>query len=320
MEGIHVIEKCAILGGAGFIGSNLIEALLDQGIQVLSVDNYCSGTFGHISKYLSNKNFDCVSLDISNTDSLSTLLKGFDTVVHLASNPDIARAQIEPRIDFVSGTALTESVMEASRKSRVKTVLYASGSGVYGDQGSTLLDEKSSLNPISTYGASKLAGEGLMAAYSHMFEVRTISFRFANVVGPNQTHGVGFDFLKKLKSNPKNLEILGDGLQSKPYVHVHDVISAMLIAESESVQISEIYNVSYQDTLSVNEIADLAVSACGLRVEEVDYTYSGGKRGWRADVPIVRLNSQKIEKIGWRPTYSSLDAMKNALEANLESC
>lgn len=314
-----MIEKCAILGGAGFIGSNLIEVLLDQGSQVLSVDNYCSGTIGHISKYLSNKNFECASLDISNTDDLSTLLNGFDTVIHLASNPDIARAQIEPRIDFLSGTSLTESVLEASRKSNVKTVLYASGSGVYGDQGIALLDEKSSVSPISTYGASKLAGEGLMAAYSHMFEIKTISFRFANVVGPNQTHGVGFDFLNKLKSNPKHLEILGDGLQSKPYVHVLDVISAILIAERESEQISEIYNVSYRDALTVKEIADLAVSISGLRVEEVDYRYSGGKRGWRADVPIVRLNSDKIEKIGWRPSYSSFDAMREALEANLKS-
>ena len=313
------MEKFAILGGAGFIGSNLAETLLDQGNHVLSVDNYCSGTLSHISKCLKNKNFECVSLDISDTDTLSLLLEGFDTVVHLASNPDIARAEFDPRVDFVHGTVLTESVMEAVRKSKVKTVLYASGSGVYGDQGITVLDEKSSLNPISTYGASKLAGEGLLTAYSHMFQIRTISFRFANVVGPNQTHGVGFDFLRKLKADPKQLEILGDGLQSKPYVHVSDVISAMLVAKRKSEEISEVYNVSYQDSLTVNEIADLAVEISGLKLDNVKYQYSGGRRGWRADVPVIRMSSEKIKKIGWKPENSSSDAMRKALEANFKN-
>lgn len=314
----QIKQRFAITGGAGFIGSHFTEELLNNGHSVLAIDNLCSGTKEHLKPFLSNKNFSFELLDVEDTEKLTRLLKNTDTVIHLASNPDIAKSVSEPRIDFTQGTALTESVAEASRRANVKNVLYASGSGVYGDAGDSILFENSELNPISTYGASKLAGEALLSSYSYMFGIKTLSFRFANVVGNMQTHGVGFDFLLKLKKDPSQLEILGNGNQSKSYVHVADVVSGVLTAFSKSAKLNDVFNVSTSDVLSVTEIAYLAIGVSGLDGNLVELKYTGGDRGWKADVPIVRLNSDKLSKLGWNAKFTSWSAMQNALSAMRE--
>ena len=186
-------------------------------------------------------------------------------VVHLASNPDIARAATEPAIDFDEGTLLTHHVVEAARRTGVRHVLFASGSGVYGDLGEREAHEDHGpLVPVSTYGASKLAGEGLIAAYAFMFEVAGSVLRFGNVVGPRQTHGVGFDFVRSLLADRDRLRILGDGRQSKSYVHVHDVVEAMFTAYRAQDSPYQAYNVATGDYITVTEIADLAVECLGL--------------------------------------------------------
>lgn len=309
----EIKQHFTITGGAGFIGSHFTATLLEQGHSVLVIDNFCSGTREHINSFLSNKNFAFEFMSVEDTEKLAHLLVNTDTVIHLASNPDIARSMLEPRIDFIQGTALTESVVEAARRANVKNFLYASGSGVYGDAGGSILWETSELNPISTYGASKLAGESLLTSYSYMFGMKTLSFRFANVVGGMQTHGVGFDFLLKLKKNQNKLEILGDGNQTKSYVHVSDVISGVLTAFSKSVKLNDVFNVSTSDDLSVTEIAQLAISTRGLNPKAVELIYTGGNRGWKADVPVVRLNSNKLRNLGWEPKFTSRSAMQDAL-------
>jgi UDP-glucose 4-epimerase len=306
-------ERFAVIGGAGFIGSHFTLELLNRGNSVLVIDNFCSGTKKHIVNSENHPNFELIDMNVEDTEKLSLALKDIDTVVHLASNPDIAKAATEPRIDFIQGTALTESVVEASRQTKVKSILYASGSGVYGDAGETVLTENSTINPISTYGASKLAGEALLSYYSFMFGIKTISFRFANVVGDKQTHGVGYDFLRKLLKNKASLEILGNGNQSKSYIHVSDVISGVLDAYHHSDSMNEVYNLSTDDYLSVTEIANLAVETLGINPSAVEYKYTGGIRGWKADVPIVRLNTTKLRSIGWCPHYTSRSAMKVSL-------
>jgi UDP-glucose 4-epimerase len=312
-------EKYAILGGAGFIGNHLSERLLSDGNEVLVIDNFCSGSNLHVSRFRDNPKFTIETEDIRDTKSLSKLLTGINTVVHLASNPDISKAATEPRIDFINGTVLTESVVEACRKSGVKNILYSSGSGVYGDAGTDVLTESSSLSPISTYGASKLAGEALLSSYAFMFDIKSIVFRFANVVGGMQTHGIGYDFLKKLKLDNTKLEILGDGTQSKSYIHVSDVISGILKAKSRSTSPFEVFNVSTNDSLTVKEIADLTLMISGLENKNVDYLFTGGKRGWKADIPIVRLSSEKLRSLGWVPYYNSFTAMKSSLEQMIKS-
>jgi UDP-glucose 4-epimerase len=308
-----VSESFAVIGGAGFIGSHFTLELLKRGNSVVAIDNFCSGTKEHIAAFESHPKFSLVELNVEDTDKLTFALKQVETVIHLASNPDIARAATDPRIDFVQGTALTESVVESSRRAKVKSILYASGSGVYGDAGETVLTEKSAINPISTYGASKLAGEALLSSYSFMFGIKSISFRFANVVGDKQTHGVGYDFLRKLQKDKTSLEILGNGEQSKSYVHVSDVISGVLHAHYQSTLINDVYNISTDDSLSVTEIANLALEISGLHPSSVQFNYTGGDRGWKADVPIVRLSAAKLNSIGWTPQFTSYSAMKASL-------
>jgi UDP-glucose 4-epimerase len=240
-------------------------------------------------------------------------MAGHDVVVHLASNPDIARALTDPEIDFQQGTLLTNNIVEAMRCSGVRRLLYASGSGVYGDLGEREVDENyGTLIPISTYGASKLAGEALIASYCAMFGLTACAFRFANVVGARQTHGVGFDFVRRLLVDPKGLRILGDGNQSKSYIHVSDVVSAVLIAEARSVEAFSVFNVATGDAITVTQIAELATEC--LQLEEMPaFEYTGGDRGWKGDVPIVRLNAKKIKTLGWTHRYNSREAMRMAL-------
>ncbi len=213
-------------------------------------------------------------------------MEGHEAVIHLASNPDIARAVTDPDIDFREGTLLTRQVVEAMRVTGVRRILYASGSGVYGDLGNVEAQEDHGpLHPISTYGASKLAGEALIASYCYMFGLSSCVFRFGNVVGPRQTHGVGFDFVRQLLLHPHELRILGDGMQSKSYIHIEDVVSAVLLAHAETTASFTAYNVGTGDYITVREIAELAVDALGYDRDAVRFVYSGGDRGWKGDVP-----------------------------------
>jgi UDP-glucose 4-epimerase len=309
-----------LVGGAGFIGIHLARHLLGpphDGI-VTIFDNMSSGREWHFSDLLPNPRFAFVRGDVADLAALTATMRGHDTVFHLASNPDIAKAQVDPTIDFYQGTLLTQQVVESMRRSGAKTILYASGSGVYGDLGFVeAKEEDAGALPISTYGASKLAGESLISAYCYMFDLRGRSFRFGNVVGPRQTHGVGFDFIKRLLADPTHLDILGDGRQSKSYIHVDDVIRAMLMAYGNCDKTYEVYNVATGDYITVREIAELAVTVAGLTPEKVEFRFSGGDRGWKGDVPVVRLATDRIRKLDWRCERTSREAMLSAMSSML---
>lgn len=307
--------RYAIIGGAGFIGSHFVDVLLaaDSSNEIVVVDNFSSGTREHLVQHSGNLRLQIIEEDALNTVELSRILVGVEKLILLASNPDIARAVTEPRIDFDQGTRIVESTVEASRIAGVKRIIFASGSGVYGEVGNTLLAETSPLNPISTYGASKIAGETLLTAYAYMFGIETLIFRFANVVGSRQTHGVGFDFIKRLKADPTHLRVLGDGNQSKSYIHVSDVVSAVLMMDQISSEKVNCFNVSTTDRITVNEIADLAIECLKLELNGVNIQRTGGDRGWNGDVPLVVLDSTKIRDLGWTPKMTSMEAMKNAL-------
>lgn len=309
------ISTYAIVGGAGFIGSHFVDNLCSSGNNVKVIDNLCSGTLDRISSHKGRPNFEFINGEASDTSILVDAFRGVDTVIHLASNPDISAAMNNPRIDFQQGTALSESVVEAVRISQVKTVLYASGSGVYGEVAFKPIRETDQLLPVSPYGASKLAGEALLSAYAYMFDFRAIAFRFANVVGPRQTHGVGFDFLNKLKKNPNQLEILGDGTQSKSYIHINDIVSGVLHAEKRSTKFFEAYNISTPDFISVREIAEIAVEIIGLDIQNVHFNFGDGDRGWKGDVPKILLSSEKLISTGWRSTLTSREAIRSSLNS-----
>jgi UDP-glucose 4-epimerase len=313
-------ESFFIVGGAGFIGSHFVHNLLAdrETARVTIYDNMSSGRDWHLADHRQDPRFGSVRGDVKDLKQLSTAMKGHTTVIHLASNPDIAKAQVDPTIDFYEGTLLTQLVLEAMRLSGATSVLYASGSGVYGDLGHTEAKENDSTGlPISTYGASKLAGESLISAYCYMFDMRGRAFRFGNVIGPRQTHGVGYDFLKRLIADPARLDILGDGKQSKSYVHVDDVVGAVLAAHRNREKRYEVYNVATGDYITVTEIAELAVETLGLAPGSVKFVYAGGDRGWKGDVPVVRLSTERIRGIGWRCQRSSREAMRAAMRAML---
>ena len=308
-----------VIGGAGFIGSHIVKRLAKEeaeaGITVF--DNFSSGKIDHLGRLADKNNVRIVTGDIKNIDDLIDAMRGSDIVYSVASNPDIARAVREPDIDFWEGTYLINNVVEAMRRTGTKRLLYSSGSGVYGDVGETVTDEDfSPMLPNSTYGASKLACEALICAYCHMFDLNAAAFRFANVVGDHQTHGVGYDFLRRLKQDPSQLQILGNGLQSKSYIHVEDIVDALRTVERHNAGGYEYYNVATLDHLTVREIAQMSVEVMNL--SHVAYHYTGGDRGWKGDVPIVRLDSKKLRALGWENKYTSKEAMRRSLGAMRE--
>jgi len=305
-----------IVGGAGFIGSHFTDVLLgsDRTRRVTIFDNFSSGREWHYEAHAGDPRLSVVHADASDVNALTATMDGHDWVIHLASNPDIARAADCPEIDFYRGTFLTNNVVEAMRRAGLRRLLYASGSGVYGDTGTALVSEDyAPLVPISTYGASKLACESLIASYCAMFGLHACAFRFGNVVGPRQTHGVGYDFMRSLCAAPKRLRILGDGRQSKPYVHVTDVVEAALCAAARATAPFSVFNVATDDAVTVNEIAELAVETLGLGSKPL-FEYTGGSRGWRGDVPVIRLDSARIRSLGWFPKRNSREAVRQSLE------
>ena len=310
------MSRYLVVGGAGFLGGHFVDRLLVEGAtQAVTVfDNFSSGRRWPLEVHRSDTRLRVLTGDVKDLPALTAAAEGAQTVIHLASNPDIARAAGDPAVDFDEGTRLTHHVVEAMRMAGSRLLLYASGSGVYGDLGERVVGEDHGpLRPISTYGASKLAGEALICSYCHMFGLTARAFRFGNVVGPRQTHGVGFDFLRRLLADPGRLEILGDGRQSKSYIHVSDVIDAVLLAAERETTPFQVYNVATGDHLTVTEIAELAVECVGRAPGSTSFVYGGGDRGWKGDVPVVRLDSGRIRALGWRNRMSSRQALRAAL-------
>ena len=310
-----------LAGGAGFIGSHFTDRLLAdrRTDRVTLFDNFSSGREWHYAHHCADPRLQVVRADVKDLPALEGAMAGHDVVIHLASNPDIARAATEPDIDFREGTFLTQQIVEAMRRTRTPRLLYASGSGVYGDLGDREASEDfGPLVPVSTYGASKLAGEALISSYCAMFGITACAFRFGNVVGPHQTHGVGFDFMRRLQAQTERLRILGDGSQSKSYIHVEDVIEAVLAAHQRTEKNFEVYNVATGDYITVTEIAKLAIGVAGLEDKGVRLEYTGGDRGWKGDVPVVRLNTDRIRSLGWTCRRTSRQALCVSMHSMLE--
>lgn len=319
------MNKVLIVGAHGFVGSHLFWRL----IETPSVD--CIVTFDKAhkgyptgSRYFTDPRRQNVSHldvqgDVHNLEQLTHWMKGCDTVFHLAANADIAKAATDPSVDFTEGTMLTHNVLEAMRANEVKRLIYFSGSGVYGDNPFHAWEEDDGpLYPISPYGASKLASEAMICAYCHMLGMTARAFRFANLVGAGQTHGVGYDFLRKLKPNPYKLEILGDGTQSKSYLHINDALDAVLHINAQAESGYDVFNVATEDSLTVKDIAKMAAVTMGLIAgnwgnENFTIVTQPSPRGWKGDVPIIRMNCAKIHALGWRPKLNSSQAMLAAL-------
>jgi len=321
MLAISPWKSVFVSGGAGFIGSHLVRWLLGgQAVErVVAFDNFSSGQPSYLEQIRNDPRLEVVTGDLKELKAATAAMTGCDTVFHLAANPDIARAVTQPDIDFWEGTYLTQNVLEAMRVNNVSKILYTSGSGVYGENPAVAFGEDyGPCIPISTYGASKLASEALIAAYCHMFGLWGRVFRFANVVGPRQTHGVGYDFIHRLKEDPSRLRILGDGSQKKSYIHVDDILAAIGAVATDTKERYAMFNVATDDYITVREIADLALNVCGISPGQAKYEFTGGDRGWKGDVPVVRFDCERIKALGWKARRTSAEAVTDAMKAMLE--
>lgn len=310
-------KKYFVTGGAGFIGSHFVNRILDTTDSSVTVyDNFSTGRRWHFGERIKDARLRIIVADAQDAHRLAQVMPGHDVVYHFAANSDIARAQKEPTIDFENGTVPTNNVLEAMRRTGVKRIVFTSGSGVYGEVPPTPIPENyDRMIPVSTYGACKLACESLVSAYSFMFDMTGTVFRFANVVGPRQTHGVAYDFILRLSKDPSRLKIFGDGTQSKPYIHIEDILEAFALLEEAQTGGYDVYNVGSQDHLTVREIADIVCERMGLR--NVAYEFTGGSRGWKADVPVYRLDTKKVRRLGWANKRNSREAVVAAVDSML---
>lgn len=306
-------KKILITGGAGFIGSQLADYFLLKEYEVLVIDNLSWGKKLYFEHNLNNKNYKFVKLDLLNKKDLTSLeLENIDTVFHLAANSDISRSAKDPKIDLNNTTIVTFNLLEKMRNCGIKKIFYFSGSGVYGDVGNKYTSEKfGPLCPVSMYGATKLSAEAMISAYVNLFDMKAWILRPANIIGPRATHGVIFDFINQLKKHKNYLKILGDGKQSKSYLYVEDVIKAVDLVWNKANKKINIFNIASNSFISVTEIANEILKQMKLKNTEVEYT--GGNIGWKGDVPVVRIDNHKINKLGWKVKYSSKQAVSHTI-------
>jgi len=306
-------SKYFVTGGAGFIGSHLVGRLTDEGNIVTVYDNLVSGKKQDIQHQLGRQGFSFIEADLLDFDKLREAMQGHDIVWHLGANTDIPGGNRVTDLDLNNCTVATRNVLEAMRANHINRLLFASSACVYGDVPDKMLSETfGPLHPINLYGAGKLACEGLISSYCHLFGLQAWMFRFANVVGARMGHGVIYDFIQKLKKNPKELEILGDGHQEKPFFMVEDCIGGMFHAFQNSDAEFDVFNLGCDTYSTVTRIGEIVVEETGL--SNVTFTYTGGKRGWRGDAPVIRFDVSKMKKLGWTASRTSDEAVRTAAQ------
>jgi len=307
-----------VTGGAGFIGSHLVEGLLAEN-HVTVLDNFSSGKREFLALHQDNPNFRLIEADLLLPEALEKALTGVDMVFHLAANPDVKLGAQNTRVHLEQNVLATYNLLEAMRRCGVKKIAFTSTSTVYGEATKIPTPEDyGPLLPISLYGASKLACEAQISSYCHTFEMQSWIYRFANIVGERGTHGVLVDFIRKLRENPVELEILGSGKQKKSYLEVKDCVLAMLHCVQHSNGQINVFNIGSEDSVDVTEIANIVSRQMGLT--DVRYRYTGGMdgRGWKGDVKVMQLSIEKIKKLGWTPRGGCAHAILAAVKALLK--
>lgn len=306
--------KVLVAGGAGFIGSHLIDALLAEGNDVVCVDNFFIGTKENIAHLKNNAHFKFYEQDLTDLDKVLEIFKKeqVEYVFHLAANSDIQASAQSPMIEYKNTYSTTFILLECMRQCGVKKLFFASTSAVYGEQmGAEVSEEAVALKPISYYGGAKLGSEGIISSFAYMNDMSVLVFRFPNVIGPRLTHGVIYDFVKRLKDDPSHLKILGDGRQSKPYIYVLDLVDAIMHFKDAPKGVT-LYNVGVETQTSVTRIAEIVCEKMGLSGIPLEYT--GGRGGWKGDVPVFAYNLEKIHATGWTAHMTSDEAVAKTVE------
>ncbi len=309
--------KVLVTGGAGFIGSHLVEAVTVHD-EVVVLDNLSSGRMENLHEFLGKPGFRFVNCDLKNFEGWDDALNGVTLVYHFAANPEVRVGEVEPAVHFQENLFATFKLLEAMRKSEsAKNIVFASTSTVYGEAAELPTSEDyGPLLPISTYGASKLGCEVLLSAYANTHAMRALVLRMGNCVGARAQHGVIPDFIKKLKANPSRLEILGDGTQEKSYVHIKDCVDAIMLAKDHLLKSKnrvDLYNLSSPDQVTVKRIGEIVAEEMGLRGVKMSFTGGvDGGRGWLGDVKVMHLSVTKLQGLGWKPKLKSEEAVRKA--------
>ncbi len=305
-----------VTGGAGFIGSHLVDTLVAQGNEVVVIDSLCAGQKGNIARHIDSCDIRFVQADLL-SDGWQDTINGADRFFHLAADPDVRQSAVNPDPTMQNNIMATYRVLEAMRHHNIPELVFTSTSTVYGD--ATVIPTPESytpLEPISVYGASKLACEALISAYCHSFGMSAWMFRFANIIGSRSGHGVITDFIHKLEKNPAELEILGDGQQTKSYLEVHECVAAMLFAVGHARGRVNTFNIGSEDWIDVKSIAEIVTEE--MHLTNTKFRFTGGERGWVGDVPKMQLAIDKIKALRWKPQVGSRESVRIAVRAILD--
>ncbi|RLF90267.1 UDP-glucose 4-epimerase [Thermococci archaeon] len=309
--------RVLVTGGAGFIGSHLVDALMERGYEVRVLDDLSAGVLENIERWLDHERFEFVRGDMRDPGIVEEAVKDVDVVFHLAANPEVRIGSQSPELLYETNVLITYNLLQAMRDSNAKYLVFTSSSTVYGDAEKLPTPEDyAPLEPISVYGGAKLAAEAMISGYAHTFDFNALIIRLANIIGKRSKHGVIYDFINKLRRNPEELEILGDGTQRKSYLHVSDTIEGMLTIfehfRKEGKRV-DFYNLGNEDWITVREIAEIVSEEMGLSPE---FKFTGGVdggRGWKGDVKLMLLDISKAKRTGWRPRLNSHEAVRRTV-------
>lgn len=310
MRPAKVYMKVIVTGGAGFIGSHLVERLLEGGHEVTVIDNLSSGEKENVPD-----GAELIKGDIKDGSFLEQCLDG-DVVFHLAANPDVRSGAENPEIDMDENIRGTHNVLEAMRKNGIDQIVFTSSSTVYGEADEFPTPETyGPLQPISMYGASKLAGESLISAYTGTFGFKSWVFRLANIIGPRNNKGVIYDFIRKLEEHPQQLDVLGDGEQRKSYLYVDDCVDAIMAGFQEHPGDAEIFNVGSADTVAVKTIAEIVAD----HFDAPEIVYESQEKGWQGDVTEMLLDIAQLQSLGWESSMNSEEAVRETTKQLIQA-
>jgi UDP-glucose 4-epimerase len=312
MADVSELQTVLITGAAGFVGSHLADRLLEQGHRVIGIDNLSRGRRGNLDEALRNPAFRFFEADLTDLASYRRIVADFriTTIWHMAANSDIPNGIADPNVDHRDTFQTTFNTLLVMREAGIPRIAFASSSAVYGAHDEPLTEDTGPLFPISNYGAMKLASEALISAALESFLERAWIFRFPNVVGPRATHGIIFDLLAKLRTNPPDLEVLGDGTQQKPYLHISDLLDAMFTIQEATSGALNYFNIGPPDEGAT--VLYIAQAVLREASPSTPIRFTGGNKGWAGDVPRFQYCIEKIKRLGWQPKLTSAQAIERA--------
>jgi len=308
--------KILVTGGAGFIGSHLVDRLLKEGHEVVCIDNFILGSIKNLSHALNHQSFKLYDQDLLKLDEIDLIFQKekIELIYHLAANSDVKEGSISIDRDFNLTFLTTFNVLTCMKKHKINKIVFTSTPAIFGNYSGPLREDVRP-NPESLYGASKLSSEFFIKTFSNLYGIQCWIIRLSNIVGERSTHGVIHDFFVKIGKNKEELNVLGDGQQSKPYMYVHEIVDAIQFIFSNSNEMINDYNVGPKDFTKVSEIANILLEETG---EQREIIYSGGKRGWKGDVPFYYYDAIKLRNLGWEPKYKSTQAVRKAIISIIE--